>query len=92
MLYTDDDLLLLLQDQFRQYAKGSKEDDYTRTAHNVRNRHSNPRNNLRRRIGRVHGQPLIFDAAEVDSMVRLTDDQRAALDHWNGTDRELPFR
>ncbi len=44
MLRNDDDLLLQLNDQHSQYAKGSKEDEYSRAAHNVRNAHSNPRN------------------------------------------------
>jgi hypothetical protein len=50
MLRNDDDLLMMLESQHRQYAKGSKEDPYTRAAHNARNRQSNPRNNLRRQL------------------------------------------
>lgn len=86
MLRNDDDLMLTLQNQFKQYAKGSKEDEFSRAAHNVRNRHSNERNNLRRSINRINRQPTLFD---VSGTLRLTPDQRAALDHWQGTRYEV---
>ncbi len=87
MLRNNDDLLMRLNSQFRQYAKGSKEDEYSRAAHKARNAHSNPRNNLRRRINRINQHPTLFD---LSTMVRLTADQRAALDHWQGTSYEVP--
>ena len=89
MLRHDDDLLMRLNSRFSQYAKGSKEDEYTRTAHNTRNafnnpRH-NPRNNLKRSINKIHRQPTLFDVADT---LRLTADQRAALDYGPGTRHE----
>ncbi|RIV27379.1 hypothetical protein DYU11_03445 [Fibrisoma montanum] len=88
MLRTDDDLLMSLSPQFRQYGKGSKEDPFSRVAHNIRNRHSNPRNNLARRLRRLLKTPGLFPSAEV---IRLTDEQRAELDHWKGTPYEVRF-
>ncbi|GAB3894761.1 hypothetical protein GCM10028825_37660 [Spirosoma agri] len=82
MLRTNDDLLLTLERQHRQYAKGSKEDLYSRAAHNVRNKESNERNNLRRRIERFNqtkgGQLPLFPEFGI---FQLTDAQRAALDY-----------
>jgi hypothetical protein len=83
MLRHDDDLLMRLNSMFGQYAKGSKEDEYTRAAHNARNAFHNEPNNLRRRINR---QPTLFD---VGPTLRLTDDQQAALNHWRGTPYEV---
>jgi|GEM_PF-2803264 len=77
MLRNDDDLLLQLNAQFGQYAKGSKEDEFSRAAHNVRNAHTNPRNNLQRSINKIYRQPTLFDVSDT---LRLTADQRAALD------------
>ncbi len=90
MLRNNDDLLLTLDRQHRQYAKGSKEDEYSRAAHNVRNKDSNERNNLRRRIDQFNfkkgGQQSLFPELDV---FPLTDSQRAALDYWNGTPYEV---
>ncbi|MGV3561322.1 hypothetical protein [Larkinella arboricola] len=86
VLRNNDDLLLTLNRQQRQYAKGSKEDQYNRAAHNVRNRESNERNNLARRLRRVLDTPGLFPPAEG---IRLTDEQRAALDYWRGTPYEV---
>jgi len=86
MLRNDDDLLLQPNARFGQYAKGSKEDEYSRQAHNVRNAHSNPRNNLRKDIEKIYRQPTLFD---VSKTVRLTPNQRAVLDYWRGTPYEL---
>ena len=90
VLRNDDDLMLTLDSQYRQYAKGSKEDEYSRAAHNVRNADSNPRNNLRRRINRIYQNqnPTLFDLSQT---VKLTDEQRTLLDHWQGTRYELPI-
>lgn len=88
MLRNDDDLLLTLNNQFRQYAKGSKEDEYSRAAHNVRNVDSNRRNNLRRSINKIHREPTLFDVSDT---LRLTADQRAALDYWQETPYEVRF-
>lgn len=93
MLRTDDDLLLTLDSQHRNYTKGSKEDLYNRAAHNVRNKDSNPRNNLRRRINRiVYGpggrQIPLFALADT---VRLSNADRAVLSHWRGTPYDLGF-
>ena len=89
-LATDDDLLMQVLDGSRTYAKGSKEDQYTRAAHNLRNRESNERHSLKRRIERYTrrkgGQQSLFP--EYD-FFPLTADQRAALDYWKGTNREL---
>ena len=91
-LRNDDDLLLTLDSQHRQYAKGSKEDLYSRAAHNVRNQASNPRNNLRRQLIRYQqrrvGQCSLFPDQD---RVKLTDEQRALLDYWKGTPFELPM-
>ena len=80
MLRTDDGLMIEVSGRFGQYAKGSKEDDYTRTAHNVRNTYNNPRhnsrNNLKRSINKIHRHPTLFD---VTNTLRLADDQRALL-------------
>lgn len=78
MLRTDDDLLLTLNSRFRQYAKGSKENEYSRAAHNVRNVDSNRRNNLRRSINKIYRNPTLFDVIDT---LRLTTNQRAALNH-----------
>jgi hypothetical protein len=91
MLRNDDTLMLTLDSQHRQYAKGSKEDEYSRAAHNVRNKESNERNNLRRRIERnqtTGGQLPLFPEVGV---LQLTDAQRAALDYWKGTPYEIKF-
>ena len=86
MLRHDDDLLMRLNSMFGQYAKGSKEDEYTRAAHNARNAFHNEPNILRRRINRINRQPTLFDVTDT---LRLTADQRAALDHWRGTPYEV---
>ncbi|MBO0951296.1 hypothetical protein [Fibrella forsythiae] len=86
MLRNNDDLLLTLTSQHREYVKGSKEDEYSRTAHNVRNKDSNQRNNLRRNINKINRNPTLFDVADT---LRLTTNQRAALDYWNGTPYEV---
>ena len=76
--------MLTLDSQYRQYAKGSKEDEYSRAAHNVRNADSNPRNNLRRRLQRrldtMNGSQLsIFPTS---ALIHITQEERAALDYW----------
>ncbi|SOD96399.1 hypothetical protein [Spirosoma fluviale] len=86
MLRNNDDLLMRLNSRFDQYAKGSKEDDYNRAAHNVRNTHSNPRNNLKRAVLKIYREPTLFD---VSSTLRLPADKRALLDHWQGTPWEV---
>ena len=92
VLRNNDDLMLTLERQHRQYAKGSKENPYSRAAHNVRNQASNPRNNLRRQLIRyqektAHQLPLFPEQARLT----LTDEQRALLDYWKGTPFELPI-
>ena len=92
VLRNNDDLLLTLERQHQQYAKGSKEDPYSRAAHNVRNQASNPRNNLRRQLIRYQEKtarqlPLFPEQARLT----LTDEQRALLDYWKGTPYELPI-
>ncbi|HLK98624.1 MAG TPA: hypothetical protein VK364_12715 [Hymenobacter sp.] len=82
MLRHDDDLLIRLNSMFGQYAKGSREDEYIRAAHNARNAFHNEPNNVRRRINRINRQPTLF---YVGPTLRLTPEQRAALDHWRGT-------
>ncbi|MFD2569967.1 hypothetical protein ACFSUS_04935 [Spirosoma soli] len=91
MLRNNDDLMLTLDHQHRQYAKGSKEDEYSRAAHNVRNQDSNRRNNLRRRLSRSlyereGQQQFLFPLSE---MIHLTDEERAILDYWKGTPYEV---
>jgi hypothetical protein len=76
MLRTDDDLMKRVKGRFSQYAKGSKEDAHTRTAHNVRNAYHNPRNNLKRSINKINRQPTLFDVSET---LRLTDHHRTLL-------------
>jgi hypothetical protein len=76
MLARDAGLLAEVSGRYGQYTKGSKESEPVRAAHNVRNSYHNPRNNLKRRIGRVHGQPVL-SGLDVDSALRLTADQRA---------------
>ncbi|GAB2567700.1 hypothetical protein [Spirosoma areae] len=77
---------MTLDRQHRQYAKGSKEDEFSRAAHNARNADSNRRNYLRKRIDRANQQPTLFD---VSKTLRLTADQRALLDYWQGTPYEV---
>ncbi|QJD77816.1 hypothetical protein [Spirosoma rhododendri] len=101
MLRTNDDLLLTLERQHRQYAKGSKEDEYSRAAHNVRNKESNERNNLRRRIERNNFRQHLEQHSQTTGgqlplfpefgAFQLTDAQRAALDYWKGTPYEVKF-
>ena len=90
MLQHDDGLLMQLNARFSQYANGSKEDEFSRAAHNVRNTYHNPRNNLRRKIHRIlnrhRGQLSLFPMA---SVIDLTNDQRAALDFWQDTPYEV---
>ncbi|GAB3897580.1 hypothetical protein [Spirosoma agri] len=86
MLRNNDDLMLTLERQHRQYAKGSKEDPYSRAAHNVRNKDSNRRNNLRRDINKIYRNPTLFD---VTDMLRLNTDQWVMLNYWHGTPYEV---
>jgi hypothetical protein len=90
MLRNNDELLMMLDSQHRQYAKGSKDDPYTQAAHNVRNWESNPRNMLRRQLIRyqqksAHQLPLFPEQARLT----LTNEQRAILDFWKGTPYEV---
>ena len=87
MLRSDDDLMMTLDNQHRQYAKGSKEEQYSRVAHNIRNRDSNPRNNLRRKINRLIEERK--NSFFPDLPIRLTDAERALLDYWKGTPYEI---
>ena len=86
MLQHDDGLLMQLNARFSQYANGSKEDEFSRAAHNARNTYHSPRNNLKRSINKIHRQPTLFDVSDT---LRLTADQRAALDFWQGTPYEV---
>ena len=88
VLRADADLLAEVEQNRKRYAKGSKEDDVKRAAHNLRNDDSNPRNNLARRLRRLLNAPTLFALSEI---IRLTPDQRAALDHWQGTRYEIRF-
>lgn len=81
---------MMLDSQHRQYAKGSKVDPYTQAAHNVRNRESNQRNNLRRQLIRFqqkteHQLPLFPEQPRLT----LTVEQRALLDYWKVTPYEV---
>ncbi|ADB41827.1 hypothetical protein [Spirosoma linguale] len=85
------DLLAEVEQGRKRYAKGSKENQFERAAHNLRNDESNDRNNLARRLQKLiaieEGKPLpLFAPKEV---IRLTPGQRDALDYWNGTGREV---
>ncbi|WP_245565226.1 hypothetical protein [Spirosoma spitsbergense] len=93
MLRNDDDLMLMLDSQHRQYAKGSKEDPYSQAAHNARNKITNPPNTLRRRVlrainGAGGGQLPLFPPAQ---MLILSDSERQTLNYWKGTPYELPI-
>lgn len=83
MLRTNAGLMLELSGRFGKYAKGSKEDEPTRTAHNVRNTfnnpRNNPRNNLKRSIENSLRQPTLFGVVE---MIKLSDDKRDLLGDW----------
>lgn len=86
-------LLAEVEQGRKRYAKGSKENEFKRAAHNLRNDESNGRNNLVRRLQKrmaiQEGKPLpLFAPKEV---IRLTPDQWAALDYWKGTEREVTF-
>ena len=90
-LRANPDLLAEVEKDRKRYAKGSKENPFERAAHNLRNDDSNDRNNLARRVRRIvatsAGQPLpLFLPTEV---IRLTPDQRAVLDYWQGTRYDL---
>ncbi|GAB2567676.1 hypothetical protein [Spirosoma areae] len=90
MLRNNDDLMMRLGGMFKQYAKGSKEDQFNQAAHNARNRDSNRRNNLRRQLIRHNkkkgGQQSLFPKLDV---LTLTDEQRVLLDYWKSTPYEL---
>lgn len=86
MLRKNPDLLQALQHNHKQYAKGSKEDECSRAAHNVRNVESNARNNLIRRIQRIADTPMLFPLWE---MVKLTPQQESTLTSTHGTHYEI---
>lgn len=90
-LRANPELLTEVEKGRKQYAKGSKENQFDRAAHNLRNDESNERNNLAKRVRRIvevsEGEPLpVFAPVEV---IKLTPDQRAALDYWQGTRHEI---
>ncbi|MEK6477181.1 hypothetical protein WJR50_06595 [Catalinimonas sp. 4WD22] len=55
-------------------------------AHKVRNRDSNPRNNLRRRILKGEELPTLFD---VNQCLKLSDKDKELLKFWEGTKYEV---
>ena len=76
MLRNDEDLLQRLSERFRQYGKGSKEEQSVRTAHNARNRFTNEYHTLERRVKRIEKYPTLFDVSDT---LRLTPDQQKVL-------------
>lgn len=56
-------------------------------AHNLRNKDSNPRNNLRKRLTKItNAGPTLFDLNEV---IKLNPDQKKSLDYWKGSKFEI---
>jgi len=55
-------------------------------AHKLRNRESNPRNNLKRKILKLKNQPSLFEPKEV---LKLNTEQKKLLHHWWGTKYEI---
>lgn len=49
-------------------------------AHKLRNQHSNPRNNLKRKLNKIKEQNSLFHYSEV---LKLSEDQKAILNYWN---------
>jgi len=52
-----------------------------REAHRLRNKDSNPRNNLRRRIEKLERENSLF---ELNDCLKLTQDQKKMLNFWEG--------
>ena len=57
-----------------------------REAHRLRNKDSNPRNNLRRRVEKLKRENSLF---ELNDCLRLTQDQKNMLEFWEGTNNEI---
>lgn len=55
-------------------------------AHDLRNKHSNPRNNLKRSIEKIFNQNSLFDNSE---FIVLTKKQKENLKFWEGTDYDI---
>ena len=52
----------------------------------MRNKDSNPRNNLRRRILKIERKGILFPISDI---VKLTPEQMKYLESWNGTKFEI---
>lgn len=55
-------------------------------AHNIRNKHTNAANNLRKRLLKLKKDSGLFEVSEV---VRLPDEKRELLKRWEGTEFEV---
>ena len=81
-LRTNPELLAIVEQGRKQYAKGSKESREERAAHLLRNDESNPRHNprnsLKRAINKIYHHPVLFD---VSGTLRLNSEQRGRLNH-----------
>lgn len=55
-------------------------------AHDLRNEHSNPRNNIKRSIEKIFNQNSLFDNSE---FIVLNEKQKEILKFWEGTDYDI---
>jgi hypothetical protein len=60
-----------------------------KSAHDLRNKNSNPRNNLKRKIENLLETNSLFDNSE---LIKLNEDQKESLKYWNGTQYDLSQR
>ena len=86
MLHNDSRQCLITGNDISDQRKGSKFVSANKIgykqAHDLRNQHSNPRNNLKRRLIRELEIPSLFNATET---ISLTKEQKELLRFWNGT-------
>lgn len=66
--------------------KRVKHDAAYYAAHNIRNQHTNPANNLRKKLLKLEKENGLFSTADV---VRLPDDKKELLKRWEGTPYEV---
>ena len=86
-LRNDADLLVAVAKQHRsKKRKRTNHDAAYYAAHNIRNKHTNAANNLRKRLLKLKKDSGLF---EVSDVVRLPDEKRELLKRWEGTEFEV---
>ncbi|WP_028665456.1 hypothetical protein [Runella zeae] len=86
-LRNDAELLAAVTNQHRtNKRKRTKHDAAYYAAHNVRNKHTNPANNLRNRLIKLQNENSLFAPSDV---IRLSDEKKELLKRWEGTPYEV---